>query len=199
MGSLLRAGIVAALVAVATLPLSPVADASCIGPSVAATPNHAAPGEQIRLKGGPWADRCNDTISCTPDGCEKPEPAKPAKNIVLHLRMGEKDWSLWIGDAEENFAIDKVVTIPNDVPPGKARIDWVHEPFTVDPAPLATPDPTPKPTIAPTPEPTDEVQVLGITETRNTRGGGAGLLVALGAAVLILGSGLGIRRSSRAR
>jgi hypothetical protein len=122
--------------------LLPPAQASCIGPQLAAAPAGTTPspyqpgstasppvasvaaGGGIAVAGAFFVDGCDDSVGCTAGcgGCQS-DPAEPYRGveIVLVTAMGET--VLGTVDADDAGSLTLDGTVPEGSPPGPARIE----------------------------------------------------------------------------
>jgi hypothetical protein len=103
--------------AVATLGATAAA-ASCVGPSITASPTTLARGQQLTVTGQAWGTACNDT------GLRPGEPAlgEPATGIAVVVAQGDVRMALARGDASANYTFRVAVTVPATFRPGVARL-----------------------------------------------------------------------------
>jgi hypothetical protein len=103
------------------------AAASCTGPQVTVTPATFAAGDEVRVAGDFFWDDCYD------GGQAGTPPATRDVEIRL-VTSGDAPETLALTtvDADEDGGIDTAVRVPDDVPPGPARIEaGFGEPVTV--------------------------------------------------------------------
>ncbi len=99
----------------------PSASASCAGPQVVAAPSTFAPGEEVQVGAGGLFDDCHDTG----------QPGTPPATQDVEFRLvtsgdDPRTFVLATVDANEDGTVDTAVRIPDDVPPGPARIEAAH-------------------------------------------------------------------------
>lgn len=121
--------------------LVPPALASCIGPSVAVSPDQGGAGSEITITGQYYWDRCNDVIRCVIDTptpapspgdptpspsptstCEEPEPPLPLNDIRLEFVQGGRVWDLGTVDADDQGRIRLATEVPEQADFGDAII-----------------------------------------------------------------------------
>lgn len=94
------------------------AGASCAGPNVTVTPATFAAGDRVRIEGEFFFDDCYDTG----------QPGTPPATRDIELRLvtpgaSSRAFVLTTVDAARDGSVDTTVAIPDDVPPGPARIE----------------------------------------------------------------------------
>jgi hypothetical protein len=94
------------------------AAASCAGPQTTVTPTTFAAGGEVRVAGEFFLDDCYDT------GQTGTPPATQDIEIrLIPSGKGAETFVLTTVDADEDGRIDTSVRVPDDVPPGPARIE----------------------------------------------------------------------------
>jgi len=112
------AGVAAGALLVLTACGSPGAAASCVGPQVNVTPTTFAAGDEIRVAGEFFWDDCYDG--------GQPGTPPATENVVVRLvpaGAAATTFVLTTVDADEDGDIDTAARVPDDVPPGPARIE----------------------------------------------------------------------------
>jgi hypothetical protein len=100
---------------------TPSAGASCAGPVITVTPSRFAAGDEVRLEGKWLFDDCYDT------GQRGTPPA--TRDVEFRLvPSGDpgRTFLLTTTDAARDGTVDTEVRIPDDVPPGPARVEVPH-------------------------------------------------------------------------
>ena len=92
--------------------------ASCVGPQVTVTPTTVAAGDRVQVEGQWFFDDCYDSG----------QPGNPPATQDVALRIvpsgsAARTFDLATVDADENGEVHATVAIPDDVPPGPARIE----------------------------------------------------------------------------
>lgn len=119
-----RLGVVLVATAVA-LALFTIADASpagadCSGPTVRHPVAALDRGDPIVVEGTTMGDNCYD-FGAPPPG--QSALGRPLTGIEIVLLQGTDEWTLWSGDADEDYTMVAEVIIPLDATPGPARIE----------------------------------------------------------------------------
>ncbi len=99
------------------------AAAACAAPTIAVSPLVGPPGSGMTVSGKYFTPDCNDTISCTPEGCETPAPHRPQKQIEIRFKQGERNLLLSIVDANPDLNFSVATSVPSDTQPGPATIE----------------------------------------------------------------------------
>ncbi len=182
--------LVLAIVVVLGIWFGPAAQASCVGPSVAVSPDQASKGEQIDITGEFYWDRCNDVIRCTiytpspapgtpspspTQSCDSPEPAQPLDDIRIDFVQGSNVWVLGTVDADAQGKITLESAVPEDAEFGDAIIRACHGQTECA-------------------HPEAEIRVAGVLGLPTTGGNGMGMALA---GLMVLAIGVGFRVLAR--
>lgn len=94
--------------------------ASCVAPSLSATPTSVHPGDDLRVTGDYFFATCNDTAA---NGGQPAEP-EPLTGLTVLLRQGDRTWTL-AQDVDAHgrlWSIDATAPVPTDVAAGEAEV-----------------------------------------------------------------------------
>ena len=110
--------------------ISPAAHSSCAGPQivisrgatrVADSAYRVAPGAAIDLRISNLSANCQDTVPA--GGCSAPKSARPATNVAVTVRQGNRSWKLGTVSGHGSTRSDAIsVDLPSELRAGTASI-----------------------------------------------------------------------------